>query len=279
LQKLRIGKISFLNIVPIFKVLEGECFCPEYEYVEGFPTELNRMLRENDIEISPSSSVEYLQNKEEYTYLDGHSISAEGSVRSILLFSRIPIENLGGHDISATHKSATSVSLLKIILSRFYKLDFKLTVTESPVEDAIDNHSAYLAIGDEAINTSRAALDINTTSIEQPFKLQSIRHQAFYVYDLSDLWYRHTGLPMVFALWTIKRDTLKDRKIEVDGFAKLLSEARSIARKKLWEFAQTPGLILPPDEAFNYWNDIIYDLPENCKKGLDLFGEYLKELD
>ena len=91
MQKLKIGKISFLNIFPIFKTLEGDLYCPEYEFVEGFPTELNEMLQKGEIDISPSSSVEYLKDKEQYTFLDGHGISARGPVRSILLFSRLPI--------------------------------------------------------------------------------------------------------------------------------------------------------------------------------------------
>ncbi len=279
MQKLKIGKISFLNIFPIFKVLEGECYCPEYEFVEGFPTELNEMLRKGEIDISPSSSVEYLRDKESYTYLDGHSISAKGPVRSILLFSRVPIENLGGHEITATHKSATSVSLLRVVLTKFYGMDLDIIVSRAPIEEAISKHSAYLAIGDEAIGLSRAALDIKTTEDSMPCKLQSINHQAFYVYDLSELWHMHTGLPMVFALWTLKRETMHKRKDEIEGFGSALEESRKIAQEKLWEIASTPGLILPPEEAFSYWNEIIYGLPEDCLKGLELFGKYLEEVN
>ena len=278
MQKLRIGKISFLNIFPIFKTLEGDLYCPEYEFLEGFPTELNEMLHKGEIDISPSSSVEYLKDKEQYTFLDGHGISARGPVRSILLFSRLPIEELGGHDITATHKSATSVSLLKIILTKFYGLDLNINISNTPIEEAIRNHSAYLAIGDEAIELSRAALDIKTTEDNMPCKLQSLNHQAFYVYDLSELWHMHTGLPMVFALWTLKRETQEKRKGEIERFSTSLNEARNIARENLWQIATTPGLILPPEDAFAYWKDIIYDLPDDCMKGLALFDKYLDDL-
>ncbi len=278
MKKLRIGKISFLNILPIFKVLEGECYCPEYEYVEGYPTELNRMLRQGEIDISPSSSVEYLMDRDSYLFLDGHSISARGPVRSILLFSSLPIERLGGHEITVTHKSATSVALLRVILTKFYNLDFRITVSKTPIQEAIKKHSAYMAIGDEALILSRAALDIKTTSKEMPYKLQSIHQQSFHVYDLSELWHAHTGLPMVFALWILKRDTLKNREGEVEGFRATLDAARKKASGRLREIASTPGLILPPEEAFSYWNEMIFDLPADCMKGLELFGKYLKEI-
>ncbi len=279
MDRLRIGKISFLNILPIFRMLEGQCYCPEYEFVEGYPTELNRMLRQGEIDISPSSSVEYLMDRDLYHYLDGHSISARGPVRSILLFSSLPIEDLGGHEIAATHQSATSVSLLKIILAKFYGLDFRIKVTDTPIEEALTKHTAYLAIGDEALRLSRAALDIKTTSGEVSGRMQSINQQPFHVYDLSELWHRHTGLPMVFALWIVKRDTLKNREAEVEGFRATLEAARKMASERLREIASTPGLLLPPEEAFSYWNDMIFDLPEDCLKGLELFGKLLKEVD
>lgn len=279
MSPLRIGMISYLNILPIFKALEGECYNPEYEFVESYPTELNRMLHEGSIDISPSSSVEYIRNTEEYTYLPGNSISSIGPVRSILMFSRIPIESLGGHEIMVTHQSATSVALLDVMLRKYYGLEFRLSITEDPIEEAIKKHSASLSIGDDAIKLSRAALDIDTGGEELPYKLQSIRQETFFVYDLGDLWHRHTGLPMVFALWIVKKQTMEKRKAEVDAFAADLARAREFALSRLWDIARTPGLILPPEEAVDYWKSMIYDLPEECIKGLELFGRHLRDLE
>ena len=79
--KLRIGKISYVNMYPIFHALEGEFRNPSYEFVEGYPSELNRMLRDGELDVSPSSSIEYLRHKDMYTYLDGHSVSSRGPWR------------------------------------------------------------------------------------------------------------------------------------------------------------------------------------------------------
>jgi chorismate dehydratase len=278
MRPLRIGMISYLNILPIFKMLRGECYRPEYEFVEGYPTKLNRMLHDGEIDISPSSSVEYLKNTGEYSYLEGNSISSKGPVRSILLFSRIPIESLGGHDVMATHQSATSVALLDVLLRKYYCLDYNLSITKAPIDEAIRKHSASLSIGDEAIRLSRAALCLDVGKGDLPYRLQSINHQAFYVYDLGDLWLRQTGLPMVFALWTVKKKTLEQRGPEVETFASDLVKAREFAMEKLWDIAKTPGLILPPEDAVDYWKSIIYDLPPDCVQGLELFGQHLDEL-
>ena len=65
------------------------------------------------------------------------------------------------------------MALLKVMLQKFYGLDFRIKVTDTPIEEAIKMHSAYLAIGDEALKLSRAALDIKTTSDEMPFCFNS----------------------------------------------------------------------------------------------------------
>ena len=56
---LRVGRIPYANLLPIFHALE-EGGAPEgIAYVEGHPSELNRRLREGGLDISPSSSIEY----------------------------------------------------------------------------------------------------------------------------------------------------------------------------------------------------------------------------
>jgi len=120
--KLRIGKIPYANLFPIFYMLEKECDCSSYEFVEGVPSVLNKMLRDGEIDVSPSSSIEYLRNPSLYRIIDGHSISSKGHVKSILLFSKIPIVELNGGTIYVSSQSETSVALLDIILKKFYTI-------------------------------------------------------------------------------------------------------------------------------------------------------------
>jgi len=87
-QKLRIGKIPYANLFPIFYILENECDCSEYEFVEGVPSAVNRMLRMGEVDVSPSSSIEYLRHSDEYAIVENHSISSMATVGSIILLSR-----------------------------------------------------------------------------------------------------------------------------------------------------------------------------------------------
>lgn len=258
---LRIGRIRYSNLFPIFFMLEKNADCSAYEFVEGVPSVVNRLLREGEIDISPSSSIEYLRNRERYTVLDGHSISSAGPIGSILLFSRRPIETLDGLVVLASSQSETSVALLDIVLKKFYDLDCPLKSTSDPLEKTIETHTAYLLIGDDALR-------------------EALRWPKLYIYDLGDIWHRNTGLPFVFALWIARNDWSIEEPALFERFRKDLDAAKGKAMKDLRTIAGESPLIsmLSVDEIVSYWKGISYDLDEEHKKGLELFRKYAEEL-
>lgn len=258
---LRIGRIRYANLFPIFYMLERSADCSAYEFVEGVPSVVNRLLREGDIDISPSSSIEYLRNEEKYTVLDGHSISSAGPIGSILLFSRRPIETLNGLIVLASSQSETSVALLDIVLNKFYDLDCPLKSTSEPLEKAIETHTAYLLIGDDALR-------------------EALKWPKLYIYDLGDIWHKNTGLPFVFALWIARNAWSMEEPALFERFRKDLDAAKAGALKNLRTIAGESPLLsmLSEDEIVSYWKGISYDLDEEHKKGLELFRKYAEEL-
>ena len=87
-----------------------------FKLVEGIPTELNRLLYEGKVDVSPSSSIEYAMNPGRYLLLPNLSITSKNKVMSILLESKVPIEELNKKVVALTTASATSVVLLRILL-------------------------------------------------------------------------------------------------------------------------------------------------------------------
>ncbi|MGW8273263.1 MAG: MqnA/MqnD/SBP family protein, partial [Thermodesulfovibrionales bacterium] len=73
---LRIGKIRYANLYPVFYTLERECAKSQFTFIEGVPSEVNRLLRDGMVDISPSSSIEYLRASTLYKLIEGHSISS-----------------------------------------------------------------------------------------------------------------------------------------------------------------------------------------------------------
>ena len=86
---IRLGRISYANMAPVFYRLDAEV-----EEVTGVPTELNRRLVAGEIDVAPISSIEYARNADPLRLLPRLCVSSEGAVDSIQLVSQMPLERV-----------------------------------------------------------------------------------------------------------------------------------------------------------------------------------------
>ncbi|HEU5264216.1 MAG TPA: MqnA/MqnD/SBP family protein, partial [Gaiellaceae bacterium] len=107
----RLGRISYVNMAPVFYRLEAAV-----EEVTGVPTELSRMLLDGELDIAPIPSIEYARNADRLRILPRLCVSSEGAVDSIQLVSRIPFGQV--RSVAVTPESATSVVLVRILIPR-----------------------------------------------------------------------------------------------------------------------------------------------------------------
>ncbi len=119
----KVGHIQFLNCLPLYYGLVKSHALLDIELIKGTPTELNTMLIQNSLDISPISSIEYARHADSLMLFPDFTVSSSGEVKSILLLSRLPAERLGGRKIALTSTSATSQVLLQIILKHGYKFE------------------------------------------------------------------------------------------------------------------------------------------------------------
>ena len=259
--KLNIGKISYTNLFPIFYMLEKECDCSSYVFREGVPSELNRKLRDGTIDISPSSSIEYLRNPALYDIVEGHSVDSNGPVGSVLLFSKKPLEALDGETIHMTSQSDTSVVMLQIICAKFYGLSCRYEQTSDPIGKALESHAACLLIGDDAL-------------------VHALRWPELRVYDLGLLWKHFTGLPFTYALWLVRKDSAREKTALIAKFRTDLDRAKEHALADLRGIAKASPLRGPLGEQalVEYWQGISYNFGADHKRGFDLFRRYAGEL-
>lgn len=260
-MKLRIGKIPYANLYPIFYMIEKTGGNARYDIIEGVPSELNRKLRDESIDISPSSSIEHLRHPDRYDVIRNHSISADGEIQSILLFSKAPLASLQGQAVLTSSQSETSVALLQIICRKFYDLDCTFASSADPIEKALQSNPAYLLIGDDAIRESHKWPDLH-------------------VYDLGSLWKQHTGLPFTYALWLVRKACAAEASETLAGFIRDLDTAKELSQKDLREAAAAwpHRAMLPQEDLIAYWQAISYDLTDEHRKGLALFRRYCVEL-
>ncbi len=250
---LRIGEIKYANCTPLFHVLREQFPCSEYEFVTGVPAALNKMLLAGEIDVCPSSSIEYAYHPEHYTILPQLSISSVGAVASVLLFSRVPIEKLDGRKITLSSESATSVNLLKILLSQRFGCSCTFEVAPPGVSVTDSDSPALLLIGDSALRKNMEESDL-------------------LVYDLGDLWHSWTGYPFVFALWFCRNEVAEG--VELKKLAQQLVQAKKLVPGNLERIAVRAKEVswFGYDQLLSYWRDnISYDLDESAEAGLMLY--------
>jgi len=177
--------------------------------VDGVQTTLNRMMAEGQLDVSVVSAVEYARDSARYLLLPELAISCDGPVRSVMLFSNLPAEELGGQRVLVSRSSMTSVHLLELLFEHVWKASPEF-VPGNAEADAVaaqagDDVAARLVIGDAALMLQSA---------EHPVA-RGHGHNYPYVYDLGAEWKRWTGLPFVFAVWVAQRSTPVEATLQV----------------------------------------------------------------
>jgi len=214
---IRLGRISYVNMAPVFYRLEAEV-----EEVQGVPTELNRRLLEGEPDLAPISSIEYARYADRLRVLPRLCVSSEGAVDSIQLVARRPLEQV--RTVAVTPESATSVVLTKVLLPE---------AEHVPLGEEAD---AKLLIGDAALKSA----------FEDPTP-----H-----YDLGRLWLERTGLPMVFAVWATSETVppglpeLEDALVASARLAR--TEPEQLAYEASERYGYPPGFLARYFEKLRY---------------------------
>jgi len=153
-EEFTVGHIPYLNCVPFFHYLQQVGWTGRLK--SGVPSELNRMLQQSELHVSPSSSFEYARHWQDYLIVPNHSISSDGPVQSVLFFSPEPLERLTGNKIFMTGESATSINLFRIIMLEFIGVD-KISdeVVSTNIEALLASGKPTLLIGDRALRAAQ----------------------------------------------------------------------------------------------------------------------------
>ncbi len=262
-EKIIVGEIPYLNTLPIFESLRNH-FPLEYViFKSGHPSELNHMLRAGTIDVSPSSSIEYGNNHDLYYIIPDISISSRIKVKSVTLFSPFPIEQENSFRVFVTRNSATSVSLLKIILCSFMGKKVEVAFSKNPEDDAAREKTPFLLIGDEAIKLT----------------LENAENTKYLEYDLGEMWHSHTGHPFVFALWIVSKTSWHSKSTYLKKFARALLDAKKISLHSIrFRDSRMPSPSwIPLTFLHEYWLNLSYDLDRELE-GLTLFFRLAREM-
>jgi len=200
----RVGRIPYVNCYPVYGAIDRGVVPLEGTLVTGVPSALNRRMAEGTLDISVVSAVEYARDARRYLLLPDLAISCDGPVRSVMLFSRRPAEELDGRRVIVSRSSMTSVALLELLFEHVWHARPEFVAGDAELSDIAsfdrEAHDARLVIGDEALvlrgeaRPHVAASSHDTGVATYPF-----------AYDLGEAWKSWTGLPFVFAVWVAQR--------------------------------------------------------------------------
>jgi chorismate dehydratase len=249
------GKISYLNVLPIYYALDHGYVAHDFVFTSGPPADLNTRIKAGELDMSAASSIEYGRHFEDYLLLPRVAIGSQGPVQSVLLLSSVPWSSLQGRRILLSSQSHTSAALLRLLVREHMGLEVEYETGDITARlQANDPPTAFLAIGDEALRLRDHP--------EFPYRL-----------DLGQAWLEWTGLPFIFGVWVgRKAGTSREEAALACGCRQLLA-AKDWGVKRIPFFARLvseQGILTYPD-LVSYFNGLVYDFGPREQEGLRLF--------
>lgn len=250
MANLRVGSVPYLVGRPLDSGLEEQA---GIELSRRVPAELVRALRSGELDVALVSSIE-LFRRPGYRYLDGLAVSGEGSVASVQVFLRKPIESV--RTVALDPASEAAATLARVLLAEGPPR--RTFVEIAPGKDpAAAPADAWLEIGDAAL---RRAL-----SPEAPPSFNPSRE-----------WAKRTGLPFAFAVWIVRAGVALSRE-QIEAFAR--ARARGAARVQSLAEEASRTWSLPLAECRRYLEEECrYDPGEKLSRALLAFRDAAAQL-
>ncbi|WP_054957124.1 menaquinone biosynthesis protein [Paenibacillus dakarensis] len=257
-----IGKISYTNAWPLFYYVDPQLLRTSASMVTEVPSVLNEGMKRGDIHIGALSSFAYAEAAEQLQLLPDLSVSANGPVKSIFLFSRGPLQTLKNGTIALTNTSATSVNLLKILMIKALGGNPEYKTMEPNLELMMEHADAALLIGDNAIRESW------------------YNRGKYHMTDLGAWWKDFTGCSMTFAVWAVNRKAAAQQPEAMAEITRMFQDSKRRSLKDLTPILTEATSRIGGTAAYwqGYFNNLCYDFDEQQQKGLRLYFKYAYEL-
>ncbi|MBI4445138.1 MAG: menaquinone biosynthesis protein [Acidobacteria bacterium] len=244
-MKPKVSFIEFLNSVPLgWGFLYGD-YREAFEIIFDVPSECARHLAKGEADVGLIPVIEY-QRIVGLRVLPGISIASKHEVKSVLFVSKVPLKQV--RRVALDSSSRTSAALLQILLQKFHRMDHIEYTEEPPLADRmLEWYDAALLIGNPALQLPR---------------------QSLFVYDLAEQWNEFTGLPFVFAFWSIRHG------VNLGELVQIFYESRRAGLNHIEDIARiySAKLSVSAGEVRDYLlHNLNFSLDEENLRGLDTF--------
>ncbi|RZU72776.1 futalosine synthase [Micromonospora kangleipakensis] len=253
----RVGHIQFLNCLPIYWGLMRSGALLDVDLHKDSPDRLNAALVAGDLDIGPISQVEYLRHADELLLLPDLAVGSDGPVLSVNVVSTKPLAELDGGRVALGSTSRTGVLLAQMLLGERYGVRPEYFRCPPDLTQMLLEADAGVLIGDVAL---RALYEAPRRGLE--------------VTDLGQAWREWTGLPMVFAVWAVRRDFAAAHPGLVKEVHEAFLRSRDLCLAELDQVAEAAARWEPFDAATlaTYFRTLDFSLGERQVAGLREFA-------
>ncbi|MBW6437746.1 menaquinone biosynthesis protein [Actinoplanes hulinensis] len=258
----RVGHIQFLNCLPIYWGLMRSGALLDVDLHKDTPERLSADLVAGDLDIGPITLVEYLRHADELLLLPDLAVGSDGPVLSVNLVSTRPPAELDGRPVALGSTSRTGVMLAQMLLSERFGAEPEFFRCPPDLSQMLMEADAGVLIGDPALRAM----------YEAPAK-------GLQVIDLAEAWKEWTGLPMVFAVWAVRRDFAVAHPGLVKDVHEAFQRSRDLCLGELDEVAASAARWEPFDAATlaNYFRALDFSLGERQIAGVREFARRAAE--
>lgn len=209
-------------------------------------------IKEGRVDAGPVPLTDAFRLEDQCVPVSGFCIATTDKARSVLLYSKQPIDKLTGLRVGVTSESATPLLLLQVLLSLKHKVQPEAYV------DMEEPHDAFLITDDLAL---RRRLGV-----------RGFPHR----YDLGEEWFRWTGLPFVFSRWVTRKDMGPDDFLLLEDTLYVgLEEGVEVL---FHESEPRDRLLMLPKDIVEYIQGFRFFTGLSELKAIDLFRRYLDQL-
>jgi chorismate dehydratase len=256
-QRPRVGHIQFLNCLPIYWGLMRSGALLDVDLHKDTPDQLNAALVAGDLDIGPISLVEYLRHADDLLLLPNLAVGSDGPVLSVNLVSTRPPAELDGRPVALGSTSRTGVLLAQMLLAEKYGAEPEYFRCPPELNQMLLEADAAVLIGDPALRALYEAPEL-----------------GLQVIDLAQAWKEWTGLPMVFAVWAVRKEFAVAHPGVVKEVHEAFQRSRDLCLGELDDVAEAAARWEPFDAATlaTYFRALDFSLGQQQVAGIREFA-------
>ncbi len=251
----RVGHIQFLNCLPIYWGLMRSGALLDFDLHKDTPDQLNAALVAGDLDVGPISLVEYLRHADKLLLLPDLAVGSDGPVLSVNLVSTKPLAEVRKVALGST--SRTGVLLAQMLLAERYGVEPEFFRCPPDLTEMLLEADAAVVIGDVALRA-----------------LYEAPARGLTVTDLGQAWREWSGLPMVFAVWAVRREFAETHPGQVKDVHEAFLRSRDLCLDELDEAAEAAARWETFDAATlaSYFRALDFSLGERQIEGVREFA-------